>query len=40
MIIVRSTEIALKLIREMEGESHLVEDEPHLFKDFSLNNPE
>lgn len=30
MIIVRSTEIALKLIREMEGESHLVEDEPYL----------
>ena len=30
MIIVRSTEIALKLIREMEGESHPVEDEPYL----------
>ena len=30
MIIVRSTEIALKLIKELEGESHLVEDEPYL----------
>jgi hypothetical protein len=33
MIIVRSTEIALKLIREMEGESHLVEDEPYLIEE-------
>ena len=30
MIIVKSTEHALKLIREMDGESHLVEDEPYL----------
>src|SRR5512141_3078514 len=30
MIIVKSTDQALKLIREMEGESHLVEDEPYL----------
>ena len=33
MIIVRSTEIALKLIRAMEGESHLVEDEPYLIEE-------
>ena len=33
MIIVRSTEIALKLIREMEGESQLVEDEPYLIEE-------
>jgi len=33
MIIVRSTEIALKLIREMEGESHLAEDEPYLIEE-------
>lgn len=33
MIIVRSTEIALKLIREMEGESHLVADEPYLIEE-------
>jgi len=33
MIIVRSTEMALKLIREMEGESHLVEDEPYLIEE-------
>jgi hypothetical protein len=33
MIIVRSTEIALKLIREMEGESHLVEDAPYLIEE-------
>lgn len=33
MIIVRSTEIALRLIREMEGESHLVEDEPYLIEE-------
>ena len=33
MIIVRSTEIALKLISEMEGESHLAEDEPYLIEE-------
>lgn len=33
MIIVRSAEIALKLIREMEGESHLAEDEPYLIEE-------
>lgn len=33
MIIARSTEIALKLIREMEGESHLVADEPYLIEE-------
>lgn len=33
MIIVRSTEIALKLIREMEGESHLVAEEPYLIEE-------
>jgi hypothetical protein len=33
MIIVKSTEIALKLIRAMEGESHLVEDEPYLIEE-------
>ena len=33
MIIVRSTEEALKLIREMDGESHLVEDEPYLIEE-------
>jgi len=30
---VRSTEIALKLIREMEGESHPVADEPYLIEE-------
>jgi len=33
MIIVKSTEQALKLIREMEGESHLSEDEPYLIEE-------
>ena len=33
MIIVESTEEAMKLIREMEGESHLVEDEPYLIEE-------
>jgi len=33
MIIVKSTEEALKLIREMEGESYLVEDEPYLIEE-------
>jgi hypothetical protein len=33
MIIARSTEIALRLIREMEGESHLVEDETYLIEE-------
>src|SRR5512141_1504737 len=33
MIIVRSTEIAVKLIRAMEGESHIVEDEPYPIKE-------
>jgi hypothetical protein len=38
MIIVRSTEIALKLIREMEGESHLVEDEPYLIEEDRVHH--
>ena len=33
MIIVKSTEEALKMIREMDGESHLVEDEPYLIEE-------
>ena len=33
MIIVKSTEQAMELIREMEGESHLVEDEPYLIEE-------
>lgn len=33
MIIVKSTEQALELIRAMEGESHLVEDEPYLIEE-------
>ena len=37
MIIVKSTEQALKLIREMEGESHLVEDEPYLIEEDRAN---
>jgi len=33
MIIVKSTEQAMGLIREMEGDSHLVEDEPYLIEE-------
>ena len=33
MIIVKSTDQAMELIREMEGESHLVEDEPYLIEE-------
>jgi len=32
MIFVKSTEQAMGLIREMEGDSHLVEDEPYLIE--------
>jgi len=38
MIIVKSTEQALKLIRDMEGESHLVEDEPYLIEEDRIHN--
>ena len=33
MIIVKRTEQALELIRDIEGESHLVEDEPYLIEE-------
>jgi hypothetical protein len=38
MIIVKSTEQALELIREIEGESHLVEDEPYLIEEDRVHH--
>jgi hypothetical protein len=38
MIIVKSTEQAMGLIREMEGDSHLVEDEPYLIEEDRVHH--
>ena len=38
MIIVKSTEQALELIREIEGGSHLVEDEPYLIEEDRVHH--
>jgi hypothetical protein len=38
MIIVKRTKQAMELIREMEGESHLVEDEPYLIEEDRVHH--